>query len=285
MTPLRAKMIRELKLQRKAPKTIKAYVAAVEDLAKYYRRSPESISLEEVRFFLHHLQEEKNFSANTCNQKACGLKFLYRYVLRREDFDLKVSSKRPRRLPEILSCQEVSRLIAAAKNSKHRCLVMLVYGSGLRVSEVTRLKCKDIQSERMVIRVEQAKGRKDRYTILAARLLEELRVYYKEFRPKTWLFFGKDGGPMSSDTVQKTYHLLRRRAGITRGQGIHTLRHCFASHSYEAGVNLRTIQEWLGHKHLSTTMIYIHVAVQQPGNVQSPLDRLPPPGEPNAPWE
>jgi integrase/recombinase XerD len=286
MTPLRAKMMRELRHQRMAPATITAYVTAVEDLAKHYKRSPDRISLEESRSFLDHLQVEKKLSFNTCNQKICGLKFFYRRVLGQEGFDLKVSTKRPRKLPEVLSPKEVSRLIAAAKNIKHRVFLMTVYGGGLRVGEATRLQCTDIQSDRMMIRVDQGKGRKDRYTILAKRLLEELRVYYKKVHPKQWLFTDKTGRqPMHIDTAQKIYYFAKKRAGLTRGRGIHTLRHCFACHSLEAGVNIRTIQQWLGHKHLSTTLQYIHVAAQQSGRIQSPLDLLPPPEQPGAPWE
>ena len=285
MTPLRAKMIRELKIQRKAPATIRAYVGAVEDLAKYYRRSPEGISLEEVRSFLHHLQEEKKLSANTCNQRACGLKFLYQRVLGREDFDLKISSRKPRRLPEVLSREEVSRLIAATGNLKHRVFLMTVYGGGLRVGEATKLRCKDIESERMMIRVDQGKGRKDRYTLLGERLLEELRKYWNEYRPKLWLFPNETGKrAMPVDTGQRIYYNAKRKAGIQRGHGIHTLRHCFATHLLESGVDVRTIQELLGHKDLRTTTRYFQVS-KQLGDVRSPLDRLPPPQGPDAPWE
>jgi integrase/recombinase XerD len=234
---------------------------------------------------VHYLQEEKKLSANTCNQRACGLKFLYQRVLGREEFDLKITSKKPRRLPEVLSREEVSRLITTTGNLKHRVFLMTVYGGGLRVGEATRLRCKDIESQRMMIRVEQGKGRKDRYTLLGERLLEELRNYWNEYRPKLWLFPNETGKrPMPVDTGQRIYYNAKRKAGIRRGHGIHTLRHCFATHLLESGVDIRTIQELLGHRDLRTTMRYLQVS-KQLGDVRSPLDRLPPPQQPNAPWE
>ncbi len=276
MTPLRSKMIRELELRRRAPATIKLYVLAVRDLAKYFRRSPDRISMEEIRSFLHHLQVERKLSFSTCNQKVAALTFFYRNVLGREKFKLNVSTKRSRRLPEVFSRNEVSQLISAAQNMKHRVLLMTVYGAGLRVGEATRLKCTDIQSERMVIRVHQGKGGKDRYTILSERLLGELRAYWKHYRPGLWVFSDRTGTrPLPVGTAQKIYYHAKAQAGLKRGHGIHTLRHSFATHLLESGVDARIIQELLGHTNLGTTMRYLQVSQKQIGKVQSPFDLLP----------
>jgi site-specific recombinase XerD len=184
--------------------------------------------------------------------------------------------KRTRKLPEVLSRQEVARLLGVLRNAKHRLFLMTVYSAGLRVAEAASLKWKDIQADRMAIRVDQGKGKKDRYTVLSVRLVDELRVYCREYRPVYWVFTDRTGkGPISAGTAQKIYYNAKQRAGITRGQGIHTLRHCFATHLLEDGVDIRTIQELLGHTSVRTTMRYLHVTRQRVTGVSSPLDRLP----------
>lgn len=280
MSPLRRRMIRELELQRKSPKTIKAYVAAVAQLAEHYGRGPDRISLEEIRSFLHHLIAERKLAFSSVNQKLAGIRFFFEKVLGQDALQLRVPAKRSGRLPEPLSRQEIARLLAAVNNPKHRALMMTCYGAGLRVSELVHLKVTDIHSERMVIRVEQGKGRKDRYSLLSARLLWELRDYWRAYRPPEWLFPNRDrSGPLPSTTAQKVYYDAKRRAGITRGQGIHGLRHSFATHLMEAGVDLPTIQRLLGHTSLATTAKYLHVTSKHLGEVRSPLDllRLPEP--------
>ena len=172
MTPLRQKMIRELELHRKSPRTIEAYVTAVAQLARHYGRSPDAIAIEEIRDFLHHLISERKVAFSTCNQKLAGIRFLYRQVLGQEEFSLRVPAKRSGRLPEPLSRSEIAGLLDATQNSKHRVLLMTAYGGGLRVSELVHLLPRDIHSQRMLIRVNQGKGRKDRYTLLSPRLLE-----------------------------------------------------------------------------------------------------------------
>ena len=275
-TPLRAKMIRELELQQKSPRTIDAYVLAVAQLAKHFHRSPDRISPEEIRSFLHLLLTKRKLSSSSVNQKLMAFKFFYRQVLGQEDCDLRIPMKRTRKLPEVLSRQEVAKLLGVLSTAKHRLFLMTVYGAGLRVSEAARLKWKDIQVDRMAIRVDQGKGRKDRYTLLSPRLVDELRVYCREYRPVYWVFTDRTGkGPMSVGTGQKIYYNAKRRAGIRRGQGIHTLRHCFATHLLEDGVDIRTIQELLGHGSVKTTMRYLHVTRQRVTAVSSPLDRLP----------
>jgi site-specific recombinase XerD len=179
-------------------------------------------------------------------------------------------------LPEILSAEELVRLFQALEYRKHRVLLMTTYGAGLRVSETVHLRVTDIHSERMMIRVAQGKGRKDRYTVLSPRLLEELRTYWKEFHPQEWLFTGWHG-PLSTRSAQRIYADALTAAGITRGHGIHTLRHCFGTHLLEAGVDLRTIQVLMGHSSILTTSTYLRVSQKLLEKTQSPLDLLPVP--------
>jgi site-specific recombinase XerD len=268
-------MIRELELHRKAPKTVEAYVAAVAQLARFHGRSPERISREEIRDFLHHLITIQKVAYSTCNQKLAGIRFFYREVLGQQDFQLRVPAKRSGRLPEPLSRVQIARLLDATPNLKHRLLLMTTYGGGLRVSELVKLKPRDIQSERMLIRVDQGKGHKDRYTLLSPRLLEELRNYWRVYHPRTWLFEGsRVGCPLTVSTAQKAFDQAKQRAGVRHGNGIHCLRHSFATHLMEAGVSLPVIQRLMGHNQLSTTAKYLHVTSQHLGRVRSPLELL-----------
>jgi integrase/recombinase XerD len=186
-------------------------------------------------------------------------------------------------LPQVLSVAELQRLFTSAKNPRNRVLLMTTYAAGLRVSEVVRLQLTDIESERGLIRVEQGKGRKDRDTLLSTRLLTELRAYWRLYQPTQWLFTGLDPhAPMPIGTAQKIYYHTKRTAGITHGHGIHTLRHCFATHLLEAGVDVRTIQMLLGHRTLDTTTRYLRITRQHLATVRSPFDLLPC-GEPPRP--
>jgi site-specific recombinase XerD len=282
MSPLRKKMVRELELQRKAPNTISAYVAAVADLAGYYRKSPDKISRDEVRAYFHYLLTRRKIAAGTCNVKIAAIGFFFQKVLRQSDFRLNVPCKRPGKLPEPFSREEVTRLLGAAHNQKHRVLLMTDYATGLRVSELIRLKPIHIHSERMLIRVDQGKGCKDRYTLLSEALLKELRDYWRAYRPGEWLFPRHDRtGAMPRATAQRIFYSVKARAGIKHGAGIHTLRHSFATHLLEAGTRLPTIQRLLGHTSIVTTMKYLHVTVKDLATVKSPFDllRLPSPDE------
>lgn len=280
MTPLREKMIRELELRRKSPRTVEAYVTAVAQLAGHYRRSPDAISVEEVRDFLHYLITQRKVAFSTCNQRLAGIRFFYREVLGLQDFSLRVPAKRSGRLPEPLSRSEIARILEAAGNLRHRVLLMTAYGGGLRVSELVHLTPGDIHSERMLIRVNQGKGRKDRYTLLSPRLLEELRAYWRTYRPQPWLFVGKDGcSPLPVATALGAFSRAKRRAGVRHGRGIHALRHSFGTHLMEAGVPLPVIQRLMGHANLSTTARYLHVTSQHVESIRSPLDLLRLPGK------
>ena len=275
MTPLRNKMIRELELRRKAPGTVKNYVKGVEELAKYYGRSPDKISREEVRSFLHYLITERKLAYSSCNCKIVAINFFYREVLGQK-MDLRVPMKKEGRLPDPLSRKEVTRLIKSARNRKHRVLMMTAYSTGLRVGELVQLKPRHIKSDRMLIHVDQGKGRKDRYTLLSERLLSELRAYWREYRPGGgWVFSNEAGtGHMPKYTAGRAFYRMKKRAEIVHGHGIHTLRHSFATHLLEAGVDLLTIQILMGHKSLKTTIKYLHVTQKHLTETQSPLDLL-----------
>ena len=244
MKPLRLQMIRQMQLERLAPRTQEAYVAAVAGLAKFYWRSPEKLSPEQIRAYLHHLLVERQLAWSSCNQVACGLQFFYIKTLGWEPFQLNLPRRTRRsQLPHVLSTEELQRLFLSAKTPKHRALLMTTYAAGLRVSEVVHLRLPDIESDRGLIRVNQGKGCKDRYTLLSARLLAELRAYWKLERPAPWLFPGRDRDkPMPIASAQRIYYQAKRAAKLQHGKGIHTLRHSFATHLLEAGVDPRTIQ-------------------------------------------
>lgn len=275
MTPLRQRMVFELKVQRKSPHTIKAYVIAVEQLANYYGRNPEQITEPEIREFFRYLIEERKLAFGSINTKLAGIQFLYAQVLGRNKFDVRIPRKRRKRLPEPLSRDEVWRLFDATTNCKHRAMLMTAYGAGLRVSEVVKLKINDIHSDRMMILVRHGKGGKDRYTILSARLLQELRSYWRLYRPADWLFVNQVGRPISVTSLQKVFNKAKLDAGITHGRGIHCLRHSFATHLLEAGTDLNVIAKLLGHRNLSTTSVYLHVTRRHVESIVSPLDLLP----------
>lgn len=279
MTPLRHRMIRVLQLQRKSQHTIKAYVTAVKQLADFHGRSPEDLDYTEVQDFFHHLITERKLAPASINTKLAGVQFLYSHVLGRDKFDMQIPRPRTHRLPEPLSRSEVKRLLEVTANIKHRVMLMAAYGAGLRVSEVVNLKVGDIHSDRLMLLVRQGKGGKDRYTLLSKRLLDELREYWRQYRPTDWLFVNRNGQPNSRTSLQLVYYKSRARAGITRGRGIHCLRHSFATHLLEGGVDLTMIARLLGHRSLSTTAVYLHLTSKHVQGVRSPLDLLPDPAD------
>jgi site-specific recombinase XerD len=269
-------MIDQMTVRGMAETTKRAYLQAVAGIAKYYRRSPDQLNEREVQQYLLHLIQERGLAWSSCNVATNGLRFLYRVTLDRGEVEFCIpQARRPQRLPEILSREEIERLLAAASDPKHRTLLMLTYSAGLRVSEVAHLKVRDIDSGRMSVRVELGKGNKDRYTVLSARMLRELRTYWRAYRPEVWLFTGRDRTrPMHVKTIQRVFYLAKERAGIGKNCGIHALRHAFATHLLEAGTDLHTIQRLLGHGHLSTTMRYFHLAQKRLLSAGSPLDLL-----------
>ena len=278
MTPLRRRMIDAMLLRGFAPRTQEAYCDAVIALAKHYDRSPDVLSAEQLQNYLLHLITEKKLAYASVNQAACAFRFIFGTVLRWPEvrFDIPMA-KVPKRLPQILSREEVVRLIESAATLRGRTLLTTTYAAGLRVSEVCALQLADIESapDRMCLKVRQGKGGQDRYTLLSPRLLDQLRHYWHDQRPRLWLFPNRSGtAPIDSCTAQRIYCAARDAAGIAREGGIHTLRHGFATHLLEAGVDLPTIQRLLGHSHISTTMRYVHLARTRLTGTTSPLELL-----------
>jgi site-specific recombinase XerD len=258
-------------------RTQKSYTAAVVGLAKFYRRSPDRLTQREVEAYLVHLSEERKLAWNTRSLVTNGLRFFYHTTLGRKQMDFSIPrAKAPAKLPEILSREEVARILSRPRNPKHRVLLMTAYASGLRVSELVRLRVRDLDSDRMTIRVEQGKGAQDRYTLLSPRLLEEMRTYWRTARPQPWLFPSRQRAePISVSCAQRVWGDAKRAASVHKQGGIHALRHAFATHLLESGTDLHTIQRLLGHRHLGTTMRYFHLAQKTLADHSSPLDLLP----------
>jgi integrase/recombinase XerD len=257
-------------------KTIQSYVECVAGLARHFNASPERLGPEQVRAYLLHLVQERRVSFSQYKKVRSALRFLYRVTLGRGDIPEAIPPlKQPRTLPVVLSPDEVVKFLAAVRNVKYRAIFMTAYAAGLRISEVTQLQVADIDSQRMVIRVRNGKGQKDRYVMLSPCLLEILRAYYRVVRPKVFLFPGAiPGRSITTASVQKVCQRARRAAGMGKRVTAHTLRHSFATHLLEAGTDLRTIQVLLGHHSFSTTARYVHVATASLPSVKSPLDRL-----------
>ena len=276
MSPLRQKFIDEMKLRNFSTATVSSYTGAVAALAGHYDRSPDKISEYEIRQYLLFMTEERKLTYSTCNVAISAFKLFYNDMLGQGEIRLKIPvRKTTKRLPVVLSTKEIERVFQVEMNPKHRTLLMTTYAAGLRVSEVTRLRIKDIESQRNLIRVDQGKGKKDRYTVLSQILLEELRSHYVRFRPQEFLFYGADiTKPMSRSAAQQIYYKAKKKAGITKGGGIHCLRHCFATHMLEAGMDIRTLQIILGHASLSTTAVYLHITMKHLGQAKSPFDLL-----------
>ena len=276
MTPLRRQMIEDLSVRGLAENTHKAYLHAVSQLAQYYDKRPDQLSTREVQRFLVHLREERGMAWSSCNLYGYALRFFYRVTLSRAAADFYIPcAKQEQRLPEILSRQEVQRLFQATANRRDRALLMTAYGAGLRASEVICLKISDIDSDRMGLRIDQGKGRKDRYSLLSDRLLLELRGYWLRYRPEFWLFpGGREGRPITRQRALGIYHETKSEAGVDKAGGLHSLRHAFATHMLEAGADLHTIQRLLGHRSLRSTMRYLHVTERRLMTATSPLELL-----------
>lgn len=275
MTEMRRRMEEELKLRGYSPRTGKAYVLWVRRLAKYHHRGPERLGPEEVRAFLVDLLEQK-LSRSSLIQAFCALKFFYVHVLHRpyEVEDLSFP-KRKRKLPVVLSEPEVERLLDAAEDLQEQTILMTLYSSGLRLSELTNLQVRDIDSVKMQIRVRQGKGAKDRNVVLSPTLLTSLRCYFRQYRPESWLFYGQTPQHRLADrVVQRMVRRLSEKAGLRPGVTTHTLRHSFATHLLEQGTEVVYIQELLGHRSVKSTLLYTRISPRSLRKVTSPLDRL-----------
>jgi integrase/recombinase XerD len=276
MTEMRRRMEEELKLRGYSPRTHKAYVDWVRRFAEHYHRPPEQMGTEEVRAYLLDLLEIRKLSRSSLVQALCALKFFYGQVLHRpcEVEDLRFP-RRKRKLPAVLSEPEVRRLFEAAEDLREQVILMTLYSAGLRLSELLHLQIKDIDSTKMQIRIRQGKGAKDRNVMLSRTLLEALRCYFRQYKPESWMFYGKTPQrPLDERSVQRMVHRLSEKAGLSQGVSTHTLRHSFATHLLEHGTELPYIQELLGHRSVRTTMLYTRVSPRALNKVISPLDRL-----------
>ena len=278
MTQLRQKMIRAMDLRNLSDHTKRAYLTAVKGLTKHYQESPGKITEEQIEDYLLYLKNEKGNAPSSCIGVLTGLRFFYKNILGKEisvDFSL---PKKPRKLPTVLTKEQIWKIICVPKNLKHRLILMTTYSAGLRAGEVRKLLPVHIDSKRMLIKVVDGKGRKDRYTMLSVKLLAELRHYYRKHRPQTYLFpssYKKNkNNPLSYEAVRCIYEKARKKVGVKNGEGLHTLRHSFATHLLEAGYDIRKIQVLMGHTKLSTTMIYLHVSRETLSKVPSPLDLI-----------
>ena len=269
-------MEQALALRGLAPKTCSAYLSWVRRLVRFCRVVPDQLTTDHVRAFLLYLTQERRLSFSTFNQALNAARFFFLEVLKRPFVVEGLRyQKAPRRLPVVMNDEEVSRLLAAAASLRDRALFETGYATGMRVAEVTRLLITDLDSGRMVIRVDQGKGRKDRYVMLSPSLLETLRAYWRESKPKVFLFPGLGGTkPLCISAAQKAFGRARLLAGIKKPVSFHTLRHSFATHLVESGTSLRTIQALLGHRSLQTTERYTHLAQNYLHQTTSPLDRL-----------
>jgi len=262
--------------KRYSPNTIKTYVSYFRSFAKVFQDTPlESLCTQQINNYLRELIHNQGISPSQQNQRISAIKFYYEQVLGRKKAYYQLSRpKKERKLPNILTVEEVELLLKQCKNLKHKCILMTLYSGGLRRSELINLKIKDIDSERMLIRISQSKGNKDRYTLLSEKLVTLLRTYYKWYKPKYWLFEGQGGGQYSATSIANILKKALKDSHLDKHATPHTLRHSFATHLLEQGINLRYIQEILGHSSTKTTEIYTHVSSRQLTKIQNPLDKL-----------
>jgi integrase/recombinase XerD len=272
---LRRRMIEDMTIRKFAPRTQEGYIRAVKNFSAFLGASPDKASSEDVRRYRLHLASS-GVGVPTINHSLTALRFLFMVTLRQPDVVVHVPFVRePRRLPVVLSPEEVARLLEAAPGLKYRAALSVAYGAGLRASEVVSLKITDIDSARMVIRVEQGKGRKDRYVMLSEHLLALLRAWWKEARPQGWLFPGQNRvNPLTTRQLNRACHAAALMAELDKPVSLHTLRHSFATHLLEQKTDIRVIQVLLGHKKLDTTALYTRVALKALGEVTSPLEHL-----------
>ena len=276
MTPLQKKMIKAMELRNLAKGTQDYYLSAVKGIARFYNKPPDTLTREMIEDYLLYLKNDKGNTPGSCHCVVCGLRFFYRHVAEKEiSFSFSIG-KKPTKLPRVLTAEQIDKLINTPKNLKHRLVLMTTYSAGLRISELAKLKPEHIDSKEMLIKVERGKGGHQRYTCLSSKLLKELRRYYKICRPRPYLFPSsykdRKGQPLSNQGRRENSRKACKKAGIKNAAGPHTLRHSFATHLLEAGYDIRHIQALLGHREVTTTMIYLHVSRRSLSKVPSPLD-------------
>jgi integrase/recombinase XerD len=267
----------DMTLRDYSPKTIESYTWHIRDMSAYFERSLSELIQDDIRKYLYHLKTDKGYSNTYLSQAYSAIKYLYRH-----HFDVPIGLRElhgPRaslKLPVVLSREEIGRLFSVVTNQKHKLIFMVIYSGGLRVSEAVGLQVKDIDSRRMQIKVRQGKGRKDRYTLLSGHVLERLREYWRSSHPKLWLFPSRSNNnkPLSTSTIQRVFQVSRAKADINESSTVHSLRHSFATHLLEQGVNLFVIQRLLGHKHIQNTLIYLHLQKNHTEQIVNPIDAL-----------
>jgi integrase/recombinase XerD len=284
MTELRRKMLEDLQLRNYSPNTIEVYIRCVANFAKHFGASPDRLGPEHIREYQLFLVQHKKVSWAVFNQTVCALRFFYHHTLHRNWMIEHIPYPRhEQKLPVVLSPAEVAALFRVTSNLKHRAILMTIYAAGLRVSEVVTLRVADIDSQRQMICVRQGKGRRDRQVMLSPRLLDELRSYWKSYRPTAWLFPGeRPDSPITRESVWRICKQAGEAAHLSKSISPHTLRHCFATHLLEDAADLRRIQILLGHRNLKTTAKYLHVSNLAVRSTVSPLDRLSAPIDPVA---
>lgn len=275
ISPLRRRMTEDMTVRNLSPATQRSYISAVSKFSRFFGRSPDQLTLEDVRTFQVHLVA-KGISWPGLNQIVCALRFFYGVTLRRNEIPERITyARQPLRLPEVLSAEEVVRFLEAVPSLRTRVALTTAYAAGLRASEAVSLKVANIDSGRMVIRVQQGKGGKDRYVMLSVQLLGILRTYWRLARPKDWLFPGRDpANPIEVNVLHAACRSACAASGLTKRVTVHTLRHSFATHLLESGTDIRIIQVLLGHSNLSSTARYTHVSSGLIRQTDSPLDRL-----------
>jgi integrase/recombinase XerD len=268
--------IKTLTLKNYAQNTIRTYKSMLQEFLTYYKKlDPGKITEEQIRDYLLYLIEERDVSISYQNQSINAIKFYYEQILGRPVRTYYIQRpKKPKVLPNVLSEEEVQLILNNVDNLKHKCILSLAYSAGLRLGEVINLKPGDIDSKRNYVIVRQGKGMKDRYSLLSGKILELLRKYYAEYKPKEWLFEGQFGGPYSATSIHNILKAAVDKAGIKKRVTVHTLRHSFATHLLEHGVDIRYIQTLLGHQSSRTTEIYTHITDRGLGKIKSPLDNL-----------
>ena len=280
MTPLRQRMTEDMQVRNLALNTQLSYVQQVSLFARHFNKSPEDLGSDEIRAYQVYLTNEKKLAPGSVLIAVAALRFLYKVSLKRDwPFDEVIPApKKPQKLPVVLSPEEVQQFLGCVGNTKHRAILTTCYAAGLRISEAVLLKPTDIDSKRMVIRVEQGKGQKDRYVMLSERLLEILRAWWRVDKPRHWLFRSDiPGRHISKDAVEQACQKAHRLSGIRKPITPHSLRHAFAVHLLESGTDVRTIQLLLGHRSLATTARYLRIATSKVCSTSSPLDLLPRP--------